>query len=50
MLVGLGVVLTAAVLSIGFGAVLMSRAGTRPMRPKRSASPEPDIYAEASNV
>jgi hypothetical protein len=50
MLVGLGVVLTAAVLSMGFGAVLMSRAGTRPMRPKRNASPEPDIYAEATNV
>jgi hypothetical protein len=50
MLVGLGVVLTASVISMGFGAVLLSRAGTRPMRPKRSASPEPDIYAEATNV
>jgi hypothetical protein len=50
MLVGLGVVLTASVISMGFGAVLLSRAGTRPMRPKRSASPDPDIYAEATNV
>jgi hypothetical protein len=50
ILVGLGSVLTATVLSIGFGAVLLSRAGTRPMRPKRNPASEPDIYAEATNV
>ncbi len=50
ILVGLGGVVTVSVLSIGFGAVLLSRAGTRPMRPNRDSVDDPDIYAEATNV
>jgi hypothetical protein len=48
MLTGLGFVMTTAVLSIGLGAVLLSRAGTRPIRRPRMA--EPDVYAEATNA
>jgi len=43
-------VITWAALSIGLGAVLLSRAGTRPIRRRGSSEPEPDIYAEATNV
>ena len=42
-------VTTWAALSIGLGAVLLSRAGTRPMR-RRGAEAEPEIYAEATNA
>jgi len=42
-------VTTWAALSIGLGAVLLSRAGTRPMR-RRGADAEPEIYAEATNA
>jgi hypothetical protein len=42
-------VTTWAALSIGLGAVLLSRAGTRPMR-RRGAGAEPEIYAEATNA
>ncbi|MGD8277386.1 MAG: hypothetical protein PVH00_05140 [Gemmatimonadota bacterium] len=43
-------VVTWAALSIGLGAVLLSRAGTRPMRRAGGAETEPDIFAEATNV
>ena len=47
-LTALGVVVTWAAVSIGFGAVLLSRGGTRPVR--MAASPEPEIYAEETHV
>lgn len=47
-LTALGVVVTWAALSVGFGAVLLSRGGTRPVR--MAASPEPEIYAEEAHV
>jgi len=50
LLIAVGSVVTWAALSIGLGAVLLSRAGTRPMRRTGGAEPEPDIYAEATNV
>ena len=43
-----GVIGTWAALSIGLGAVLISRAGTRPMRP--SAASEPEMYAEPTSA
>ncbi len=49
MLFGLGVVVTVAALSIGMGAVLLSRGGTRPVRRSRIGQ-EPDFYAEAKNA
>jgi hypothetical protein len=48
LLIALGVVVTMAALSIGLGAVLISRAGTRPVRLNGTA--EPEIFAEASHV
>jgi hypothetical protein len=48
LLIALGVVVTLAALSIGLGAVLISRAGTRPVRLNGTA--EPEIFAEASHV
>lgn len=47
-LVALGVIVTWAALSIGFGSVLLSRAGTRPIR--ATAVGEPEIYAEETHV
>jgi hypothetical protein len=47
-LTALGVVVTWAALSVGFGAVLMSRAGTRAVH--APGSPEPEIYAEETRV
>lgn len=49
LLIAVASVVTWAALSIGLGAVLLSRAGTRPMR-RTGAEAEPDIYAEATNV
>jgi hypothetical protein len=46
-LVALGVVITWAALSIGLGAVLISRAGTRPVH---VASAEPEMFAEQTSV
>jgi hypothetical protein len=46
--VAVGVIGTWAALSIGLGAVLISRAGTRPIRPAPSA--EPEIYAEPTSA
>jgi hypothetical protein len=46
--VAVGVIGTWAALSIGLGAVLISRAGTRPLRPL--SSPEPEIYAEPTSA
>jgi hypothetical protein len=43
-------VVTWAAISIGLGAVLLSRGGTRPIRRNGGKEPEPDIYAEATNV
>ena len=48
MLMALGVVVTWAALSIGLGAVLISRAGTRPTRLDGVA--EPEIFAEEAHV
>lgn len=48
LLCALGVVLTWAALSIGLGAVLISRGGTRPTAPDASAS-ERDMFAEHTN-
>lgn len=48
MLMALGVVVTWAALSIGLGAVLISRAGTRPARLDGAADPE--IFAEEAHV
>ena len=45
LLIFLGVVTTIAALTIGFGAVLISRAGTRPLR-----NGEPDLFSEESIV
>jgi hypothetical protein len=42
-------VVTWAALSIGLGAVLLSRGGTKPLR-RPGTEPEPEIYAEATNV
>ncbi len=50
LLIAVASVITWAALSIGLGAVLLSRAGTRPMRRRGDAEAEPDIYAEATNV
>ncbi len=50
ILVALGAVTTWAAISIGFGAVLISRAGTRPIRGARSAMPDPEIYAEPTGA
>lgn len=49
LLFAVAAVVTWAALSIGLGAVLLSRAGTRPMR-RSGHDPEPEIYAEATNV
>jgi hypothetical protein len=49
-LTALGVVVTWAALSIGLGAVLLSRAGTRPVRPTGGVAAEPEIYAEPTDV
>lgn len=46
--VAIGVLGTWAALSIGFGAVLISRGGTRPVRP--AVSPEPEMYAESTSA
>lgn len=47
MLMALGVVVTWAALSIGLGAVLISRAGTRPVRMEIG---EPEMFAEEAHV
>jgi hypothetical protein len=47
-LVALGVVVTWAALSVGLGAVLLSRGGTRPVQ--TFSGPEPEIYAEEAHV
>ena len=44
-----GVIVTWAALSIGLGAVLLSRAGTRPMR-RTPSDVEPEIYAEPTGA
>ena len=46
-LVALGVVITWAALSIGLGAVLISRAGTRPVH---NTAAEPEMFAEQTSV
>jgi hypothetical protein len=48
MLMALGVVVTWAALSIGLGAVLISRAGTRPVR--LDGAVEPEMFAEEAHV
>ena len=48
ILMFLGFVLTWAAAVTGFGAVLITRAGTRPIRP--APTPESELYAEASSV
>jgi hypothetical protein len=48
MLMALGVVVTWAALSIGLGAVLISRGGTRPVR--LDGVVEPEIFAEEAHV
>ncbi|MGH7553232.1 MAG: hypothetical protein ACREMQ_09445 [Longimicrobiales bacterium] len=47
-LTALGVIVTWAALSVGFGAVLLTRGGSRPARVNNSA--EPEIYAEEAHV
>lgn len=47
-LTALGVVITWAALSIGFGAVLLSRGGKHPIR--SAGAPDPEIYAEETRV
>jgi hypothetical protein len=47
-LTALGVIATWAALSVGFGAVLLTRGGSRPAR--ANSSPEPEIYAEEAHV
>ena len=49
MLFALGIVVTFAAVSIGMGAVLLSRAGTRPIRRTRAAA-EPTFYAEPTDA
>lgn len=49
LLVAVAGVVTWAALSIGLGAVLISRGGTRPVR-RSGTEAEPEIYAEATNV
>jgi hypothetical protein len=48
ILMFLGVVLTWAAATTGFGAVLITRAGTRPLRPV--PAPDSELYAEANSV
>ncbi len=48
ILTALGVVVTWAALSVGFGAVLLSRGGSRPVRANQSLDPE--IYAETTSA
>jgi hypothetical protein len=48
ILMAVGVIATWAALSIGLGAVLISRAGTRPVRTPSAA--EPGIYAEPTSA
>lgn len=49
MLVFLGVVSTGIAVCIGFGAVLLSRGGTRPIR-KPGMTPDTDLFGEDDNV
>jgi hypothetical protein len=49
MLTFLGVVTTAAAVLIGFGATLISRGGTRPLR-KDTLAEEPDLFREEASV
>ena len=49
MLFALGIVVTFAAMSIGMGAVLLSRGGTRPIRRTRAAA-EPTFYAEPTDA
>jgi len=48
ILVFLGVVSTIVAVTTGFGAVLISRGGTRPVRGKGAAAEEPDLFTEDS--
>jgi hypothetical protein len=50
ILTGLGVVVTLASLSIGLGAVLLSRAGTRPIRTSGGRMADPEMFAEPTHV
>jgi hypothetical protein len=45
-----GVVVTTVVVLTGFGAVLISRGGTRPIRPARFTADEPDLFTEEAGV
>jgi hypothetical protein len=47
-LTALGVIVTWAALSVGFGAVLLTRGGSRPAR--LNSNPEPEMYAEEAHV
>jgi hypothetical protein len=49
ILLAVGVVMTWAALSIGLGAVLLSRAGTRPVKGTAPVA-EPEIYAETTGA
>ena len=50
ILMFLGCVLTWAVLSVGFGAVLISRGGTQPIRTTRPPSSDSDVFTEEAHV
>jgi hypothetical protein len=50
MLTFFGVAVTAVAVLTGFGAVLISRAGTRPSRSDRFADAEPDFFREEAGV
>jgi hypothetical protein len=51
ILMAIGVVATWGALSVGLGAVLLSRGGTRPIRGSGgSTPPEPEIYAEQAGA
>jgi hypothetical protein len=50
LLIALAAVVTWAAASVGLGAVLISRAGTRPIRTGGGTPSEPEVYAEEAHV